>query len=222
VGLELVGLGVTYSRGGIIASLLALFALFIYHRTRAIGLVRAVVSGLCAAVLFITVILVVPNPIQRGLSRTEYETAYGRLPLIKVAFNLIRHRPLLGTGLNNYVQTARQYDYTPQQLTSSWNSPAHNLFLFIAGELGLLGLACFLAFLLSILTALYPALRSPEPLLLCAGAGIFFGILAFCGHAQVDYSIWTQNRQFWFLLALAVTVGRFTRLAAAGGSLDGL
>jgi O-antigen ligase len=222
VGLELLALGVTYSRGGITASLLALFALFVYHRTRAIGLMRALVSGLFAAVLFITVLLVVPNPIQRGLFRTEYETAYGRLPLIKVAFNLIRHRPLLGAGLNSYVQTARQYDYTPEQLTSRWNSPVHNLFLFIAGELGLLGLACFLAFLLSILTALFPALRSPEPLLLCAGAGIFFGILAFCGHAQVDYSIWTQNRQLWFLLGLAVTVGRFTRVAAAGGSLDGL
>lgn len=221
VGLELLALGVTYSRGGITATILALFALFVYHRTRTIGLVRAMVSGLCVAVLFITVLLVVPNPIQKGLFRTEYETAYGRLPLIAVAFNLISHRPLLGAGLNNYVQTARQYDYTPEQLTAVWNSPVHNLFLFIAGELGLVGLACFLAFLLSILTALYPALRSPDPFLLCTGAGIFFGILAFCGHAQVDYSIWTQNRQLWFLLGLAVTVGRFTQLAAAGGSMDG-
>ncbi|MCX5893225.1 MAG: O-antigen ligase family protein, partial [Deltaproteobacteria bacterium] len=170
----------------------------------------------------ITVLLVVPNPIQKGLFRTEYETAYGRLPLIAVAFNLIRHHPLLGAGLNNYVQTARQYDYTPEQLTSAWNSPVHNLFLFIAGELGLLGLLCFLAFLCSILTALYPALRSPEPFLVCAGAGIFFGILAFCGHAQVDYSIWTQNRQLWFLFGLAVVVGRFSQApACAGGNMVG-
>ncbi|MCX5893828.1 MAG: hypothetical protein NTW80_12845 [Deltaproteobacteria bacterium] len=43
VALELLALGVTYSRGGITASILALFALFVFHRTRAIGLVRAFV-----------------------------------------------------------------------------------------------------------------------------------------------------------------------------------
>lgn len=222
VGLELLALGVTYSRGGITATLLALFALFVYHRTRAIGLVRAIVSALFAAVLFIMVFLVVPNPIQKGLFRTEYETAYGRLPLIEVAFNLIRHHPLLGAGLNNYVHLARQYDYTPEQLTSVWNSPVHNLFLFIAGELGLPGLLCFLIFLISVLTAVYPAMRSSDPFLLCTGAGIFFGILAFCGHAQVDYSIWTQNRQLWFLLGLAVVVERFTQAPAFdGGNMVG-
>lgn len=219
VGLELLALGVTYSRGGITASILALFALFVFHRSRAIGLVRAIISGLFVAVLCITVLLVVPNPIQKGLFRTELETAYGRLPLIEVAVNLIRHRPLLGAGLNNYVPTARQYDYTPEQLTAAWNSPVHNLFLFIAGELGLAGLICFLAFLVSILTALYPALRSPDPFLLCTGAGLFFGILAFCGHAQVDYSIWTQNRLLWFLLGLAVTVGRLTQATPSYGNM---
>jgi putative inorganic carbon (hco3(-)) transporter len=219
VGLELLALGATYSRGGISATILALFALFVYHRTRGIGLVRASVSGLFAAMLLIMVLLVVPNPIQKGLFRTGYETAYGRLPLVTVAFNLIRHHPLLGAGLNNYVHTARQYDYTPEQLTAVWNAPVHNLFLFIAGELGLPGLVCFLIFLISGLTAVYPALRSPDPFLLCTGAGIFFGILAFCVHAQVDYSIWTQNRQLWFLLGLAVVVGRFTREAGGGGNM---
>ena len=71
-------------------------------------------------------------------------------------------------------------------------------------------------FLISALTAVYPALRSPDPFLLCTGAGIFCGILAFCVHAQVDYSIWTQNRQLWFLLGLAVAVGRFTHVPACG------
>ena len=209
-------LGVTYSRGGLGASILALFGLFVFHRTRTIGLVRAIFTGLLAAVLFFAVILVVPNPIEKGLFRSEFATAYGRVPLMEVAFNLIRHRPFLGTGLNNYVQVAQQYDYTPGQLTSTWNSPVHNLFLFIAGEIGLPGLVCFLAFGVSVLTALYPALRSLDPFLLCTGAGIFFGILAFCFHAQVDYGIWTQNRLLWFLLGLAVVVGRLNRKAALG------
>lgn len=211
VGLEVLALGVTYSRGGLGASILSLSALFVFHRIRSLGLVRAMVSGLAVVILFFMIIMVVPNPIKKGLFRTEFATAYGRLPMMQVALNLIRHRPLLGSGLNNYVQTARQYDYTREQLISTWNSPVHNLFLFIAGEIGLVGLVCFLVFLLSVLAALYPALRSADPYLLCTGAGVWFGLLAFFIHAQVDYSIWTQNRILWFLLGLAVAVGRFNQ-----------
>jgi O-antigen ligase len=216
VFLEVLALGVTYSRGGLGASILALWGLLVFHLSRSLGLMRAFFSGLLAAVLFLALILAVPNPIQKGLFRTEFATAYGRVPLMEVAFNLIRHRPLLGSGLNNYVQVAREYDYTPGQLTMAWNTPVHNLFLFIAGELGLPGLICFLAFLLSVLMALYPVLRAPDPFLLCTGAGIFFGLLAFCLHAQVDYGVWTQNRLLWFLLGLAVAVGRLHRNAAPG------
>ena len=61
-------------------------------------------------------LLVIPNPLQKGLYRTEAETAYGRLPLMKVAYGLISHHPLLGVGLNNYVPMAKQYDFTPEQL----------------------------------------------------------------------------------------------------------
>ena len=210
VFLEVLALGVTYSRGGIVSSVLAILIILLFHWSKRIGLVRAIFAILFAAVLSLAVLITVPNPLQKGLLRTE-ATAYGRVPLVMVALNVIRHHLTFGVGLNNFVYAARQYDHTPEQLISAWNSPVHNLFLFIAGELGLVGLTFFLIFLVSALTALFPALRSPDPFFLCVGVGLLAGLLAFFAHAQVDYSIWTQNRLLWFLLGLAISLGRLAK-----------
>ena len=210
VFLEVLALGVTYSRGGIVSSILAILLILLFHWSMRIGLLRAIFAILFAAVLSLVVLLTVPNPIEKGLLRTE-GTGYGRVVLAKVALNVIRHHPMFGVGLNNFVYAARQYAHTPEQLISVWNSPVHNLFLFIAGEIGLVGLTFFLIFVISALTALLPALRSPDPFFLCAGVGLLAGLLAFFGHAQVDYTIWTQNRLLWFVLGLAVSLGRIAR-----------
>lgn len=212
VAIQVLGLGVTYSRGGIVSSSLALLFLLLFYWKKNIGLTRAFFGVLSIGIFATILLFVVPNPLRTGLLRTE-GTAYGRWPLIQVAANIISHRPLLGTGLNNFVETARPYDRTREQIVSSWNSPVHNLFLFIGSETGIFGLAFFLLFVLRVMTWLYPALRAPDPFLRCIGAGLFFGLLAFFAHAQVDYGIWTQNRLLWFLLGLSITVGRFTRLA---------
>lgn len=211
VVLEVLALGVTYSRGGIAASSLALFGLSLFYLQKKVGLGRAIFSMLAIGLFTALLLLIIPNPLRTGLFRSE-GTAYGRWPLIKVAVNVISHRPLLGTGLNNFVVTAIPYDTTREQIVSAWNSPVHNLFFFIASEIGLVGLTFFVIFVLSVMTWLYPALRSPDPFILCTGAGVFFGLVAFFAHAQVDYSIWTQNRLLWFVLGLAISVGRFSRL----------
>jgi O-antigen ligase len=165
-----------------------------------------------SALLLAVFLVVVPNPIYKGLTRTE-ETAYGRWPLAKIAATMISHHPLFGIGLNNFTHASRQYDFTPEQISAAWNSPVHNLFLFIAGEIGLVGLTCFLIFILRVVTALTPALRSLDPFILSVGTGLIFSLMAFFIHAQVDYSIWTQNRPFWLLLGLSVSVGRFAKSA---------
>lgn len=211
VVLEVLALGVTYSRGGIAASSLALFGLSLFYLQKKVGLGRAIFGMLAIGTFTAVLLLIIPNPLRSALFRTE-ATAYGRWPLTKVAIKVISHRPLLGTGLNNFVETAIPYDTTREQIVTAWNSPVHNLFFFIASEVGLVGLAFFVIFLLSVLTWLYPALRSPDPFILCTGAGIFFGLAAFFAHAQVDYTLWTHNRLLWFILGLAISVGRFSRL----------
>jgi len=217
VFLQLVGLSVTFSRGGIIGSGLAVLCLAVFHGSRRFGLIRAFFMTMAGALLLAAFLTIVPNPFVKGLTRTE-RTVHGRLLLTEIALTLIQHHPLFGVGLNNYTHASRQYDFTREQIVSAWNSPVHNLLLFIAGEIGLMGLICFGVFLVRALTALIPAMRSPDPFILSVGGGLFFGLLAFLIHAQVDYSIWTQNRPLWFCLGLAMCMWRLGRPATATAS----
>jgi O-antigen ligase len=213
VFLQLVGLSVTFSRGGIMGAGLALFCLAVFHGARRFGLIRTFFMTLAGALLLAVFLAIVPNPFAKGLTRTE-RTVHGRILLTGIAFTLIQHNPLFGVGLNNYTHASRQYDFTREQIVSSWNAPVHNLFLFIAGEIGLVGLICFMVFVLRALTALIPAMRSPDPFILSVGGGLFFGLMAFLIHAQVDYSVWTQNRPLWFCLGLAMGMWHMGRAAA--------
>jgi putative inorganic carbon (hco3(-)) transporter len=211
--LQVAGLGVTFSRGGILGSGLGVLSLSVFHGIRRFGLVRGLCLTMMGALVLALFLTIVPNPIQKSLSRTE-ATAHGRWPLSGIALTMISHHPLFGVGLNNYTHTSRSYDFTREQIVSAWNSPVHNLFLFIAGEIGLVGLLCFVIFLAQALTGLIPAMRSPDPFILSVAGGLFFGLIAFLIQAQVDYSIWTQNRPLWFFLGLAMGVGRFAGMAA--------
>jgi putative inorganic carbon (HCO3(-)) transporter len=189
----------------------------VFHGARRFGLIRALFMTTAGALLLAALLTTVPNPFVKGLTRTE-RTVHGRMLLSEIAFTLIQHHPFFGVGLNNYTHASRQYDFTREQIVTAWNSPVHNLFLFIAGEIGLVGLICFVVFLIRALTALIPAMRSPDPFILSVGGGLFFGLVAFLIHAQVDYSIWTQNRPLWFCLGLAMCMWHLGRPATATAS----
>ena len=205
------GIGITYSRGGIVSTVLLSGLVFLIHFCRRLGVARGLFTSAALGVVLIIMILVIPNPLQKGLFRTEYETALGRIPLMQVAFKMIRANPWFGVGLNNYVPVAVNYDFTPQQLTTSWDTAVHNGYLFIAGEIGIPGLVFFLALLASVVIAFLPAMRSPDPLIFCGGLGIIAGLAAYLLHWFTDLAPWTTAYVLWFLLGLAVTTGRLAK-----------
>lgn len=213
VALGIAGLGVTLSRGGTLSVGLVLPVILLVHWSRHVGFLRSGFAVAAASLFLAVLVLGTSNPIQQRLFQDDYGTASGRVPHVQVAFNLIRARPFFGVGLNNYTETARLYDNTPEQIVSQWNSPVHNLLLFIAGETGLTGLGFFLLFLLTIVLALFPALRCPDPLLSSVGLGLLMGFLAYCIHVQIDYANWSHFSIFWFLLGLAVSVSRLAHSA---------
>jgi O-antigen ligase len=208
--IEFIGTGMSYSRGGIFWTIMASGAILLFQLCRGLGIIRGAFTTLAIGALSIFLLLVIPNPLQKGLLRTEPGTALGRLPLMTVAYNMIRHHPLLGAGLNNYVQVAQRYDFTPEQLTTAWNSAVHNVYLFVAGEIGLIGLFFLLCLLVTVLWHLWPALRAPDPLIACAGLGVMAALLGHLFHWLTDLSLWTSHRLFWLILGLAVAIGHLT------------
>jgi O-antigen ligase len=214
IGLGMVGLVVTLSRAGMAGVGFAVLALCLVRWCQRLGLFRAALATAAICTTLILLILGTSNPIQKRLVRDDYGEALARIPVMKVAFRMIGDRPFIGVGLNNYTRTAKNFDNTPEQITVSWNAPVHNLFLFIVAEIGFLGLSAFLFLLFRAVSALLPALRSPDILISSAGLGILFGLIAFFAHSQIDYSTWTHFSIFWFVLGLAVSVGRI------GGLID--
>lgn len=216
VGLGATGLAVTLSRGGVAAVGLALLVILLIRWREWIGLLRGTLAVVIVSMLFVLMVFGTSNPMQERFFRHDYGAAYGRIPHIQVALKMIHDRPFFGVGMNNYTDAARQYDTTPEQIVSLWNSPVHNLFLFIASEIGLIGLISFLFFILTVVLALLPAIRSPDPFVASIGLGLLMGLSAHLAHVQVDYSLWPSFGIFWFLLGLAVSVGRLASPASEG------
>jgi len=211
---QVIGQAMSYSRGGIFWTMIAIVAIIMFQFSRRLGVLRGAFVTFAISAFIVLMVVVIPSPIQKGLFRTEAASAYGRVPLMKVASNVIQNHPFLGVGLNNYVQAARKYDYTPEKLTTSWNTAVHNVYLFIAGEVGLFGLVFFVYLLIKVLWHLLPAVRMADPLISNFSLGIMSGLLALLMHWMTDLGSWPSINWFWFVLGLAVALGNFAAKAS--------
>lgn len=214
IGLGTLGLVFTLSRGGLVATGLGCLLIFFVWLKQRSGLLRAFCTTILPTALILVFVFGTPNLISKRFFRDDYKAAFGRLPLIQVALNMIQHRPFFGVGLNNYNEAAPRHDHTPQRVTSWWNVPVHNQFLFIAAQTGLLGLVCYLLFVLAILRSLRPALRSSDPLLARSSLGVAVAITVFLAHLQIEFDSMARNSLFWFVSGLAVSLGRLAEPAS--------
>lgn len=68
------------------------------------------------------------------------------------AINIIKKSPIIGVGVGEYIPTLISSDNL-EKIKDSWKAqPPHNIFLFIAAELGLIGLISFLIILVTSLS----------------------------------------------------------------------
>jgi O-antigen ligase len=119
---------------------------------------------------------------------------------LRVALALIADRPLLGVGGGNYVVAGRSWH--PELLAEVPLQPAHNLFLLIAAETGLLG---GLAWLVLCLQPLRVVLRrEPVPL---ASVALAAAPLALFVAGLFDHYVWTR---FQVQILLALLLASFT------------
>ncbi len=208
VGLGMLGMVLTLSRGGMVATGVGCLLILCVWLQQRIGFLRLLCTASIVVMLLLTLIFGTINLIQERFMRDDYQAAYGRIPLMQVALNMIRDQPFFGVGLNNYNEVAPRFDNTPERINSQWNIPVHNLFLYIAAEVGLVGLICYVFFLAAVLRALWPALRAPDPFVAWAGLGLAVGIVAVFSHLQVELASLVRESNLWFVCGLAISLGR--------------
>ncbi len=166
----------------------------------------------------------------------DHNAAMSRVPLIELAFNMIRAHPLLGIGANTFGNEIRNY-VTPD-LLGLYLYEVHNMYLLVWAETGLVGLAAFVLFLVTLIkprrsAGLSLVRQEPEPegtrrkgadgLVRYLGLGVYLGVVAMAVHMMVD--IFNSRVLLASLLVLAGLITASERLAlkegAASKPLDG-
>jgi len=130
------------------------------------------------------------------------EDAIARVYYWKDALTMIAERPFFGKGINTYMQiVAKMHDVRGP-------SYAHNCFLQIAAEMGIIGLGCFLWIMWKLLHKCSQRLTmqiSEDRFLL---VGLLCGLTAFLAHSLVDTNLYSLqlNALFWYMIGLTVCI----------------
>jgi putative inorganic carbon (HCO3(-)) transporter len=207
--LQLLVLLLTKSRGGYLAlgASLWLTLWLLGQRRWAIGLT------LVAALLLVWLITSPSTETSAPLdvdqqAALDASTWDFRQQVWRAALQTIADYPFTGAGMGTFNDVAALLYglYAPD------NPQAHNLFLQVGVDLGILGLISFLAMQFLALWAAWRAYRLygklAEPLLQAIAIGGLSGIVATLAHGLVDVHTWGSKGAFipWMLLGLAVAL----------------
>jgi O-antigen ligase len=131
----------------------------------------------------------VPNELERG-------TLTGRTLIWSAGWELFREHPLLGVGANAFRLTVSRVLAEPIRLDDpSPAPPAHNTFLSVLVEQGIIGLALFFALIVSLVVSLWAApLLSRQLWIVCLGAWAI----------GVSDLTWEMRKPTWFFFGLLV------------------
>ncbi len=199
-------IGLTGSRGGLLASIVALTIVPLSMTRLSPG--RLVIT---IAMLFLSgalAVAYVPERIVERLATTSTEvedlSLGGRFKLWRAGLRALPEHPLLGYGTSGYITAI-----SPQLGPAS--QVAHNSFISVLVEQGLVGLTLFLAMFASAYRAVrrLPLVERRFGLVLMATLVV----------AMLPLT-WEHRKPVWFILAALVGLSQAIR-AAAAGSPDG-
>jgi len=163
--------------------------------------------------------------IEKRFTFEDRGSAATRIPLNRAAMTIISQFPLFGVGLNNLAEVFRRYDTTGATTMITGPSPhvVHNLYLAVWADVGTVGFAAFLLFLLSIFVVawrlLFRVSRWRQGILI----GIMAGILAHLVHGLVDpgfKSTLNISYLIYVLIGLIGAMGTLPKQEAASDKLD--
>lgn len=199
----------TFSRGGWInlgvGGLVLtwwVFARWTKQKILSIALVVILVVAVAASAI------IAVEPIRRRLIEDDHGAAQIRIPLMQVAFNMIRTHPWLGVGPGNSRVVSHQYDDTREAVTWTFPAYVHNEFLLIAADLGLPAVFLFLFIMLVVMLRLWRATRfhAGGPLVFLA-MGLFAAWVGWFFNLQVrPAQVMFWHLPTWVLIGISVAL----------------
>jgi O-antigen ligase len=142
---------------------------------------------LSAAILIITIPLLIifksPFPEMQFRAKTVFvpEEWSFRLPLYKQAVSIFRDHPVFGVGIGNYQFAVKEDKYrlpSSYPISEELNLHAHNTYLEIAAEAGIIGLLAFISIFIIFFGNAFRVSRDMGRYFSKEEQGIFLGLLA--------------------------------------------
>ncbi len=214
LGLVSGALILTFSRAGWLAALWG-GLVFLFFRDK-----RILAGVVLTAVLF-SLCFVRFSPLEvRKRTRTRPEIVREdirwRVHVWEASLSLVKEKPLFGQGLNTYMDVV--------QRTRAGQDPiyAHNCFVQVLVETGLLGLGGFLWILVSLARAAFQTGRRVYPVkedqaLLIIMLGAFSGLMAFLVHSFFDVHFYSLQLSVYFWLIAGILMSIIRVLHAGAG-----
>jgi exopolysaccharide production protein ExoQ len=204
------GIFVTMSRGAVVA--IAVMILF-YMTARRVsrGMTFAIVG------VFVALIFFLPNNFVSRIESAGKSGGAGRTTVWSVGWLAFKHHGLVGAGLNNFPIVYRDFVGNVPLYGPDHNKAAHNIYLEVAVELGVIGLALLLT---AFWSQLREAWRSRKTLSVKSGGDILpyeaacYSILVAAFFISVLWEKWFWLA--WILLAVAVRIAKTQQPSEAG------
>ncbi len=217
VGVAAFALVLSQSRGGIIAMAAAALAGVVWGgRQRAKIIVGIVIAAASVAAYVATTSLALGRFSSFGGGGT------GRIDTWSIALRVFRHHPVHGVGIGNFTVVEPQYaagnvNLTRVDLVLDLHKVAHNTYLNVLADLGLVGLGLFAALIVVVLRSLRHRIRDEA-----AGGdhqieSICRGLLVALVGLLVAYTFISAQyeKQLWLLLGLGLAAANLRSRALA-------
>lgn len=141
--IALTGIILTYSRPTLLAIYVSLFVVGWVKRNKA--LIAVLIIGLLVAPF------IAPKPVKDWAKEVEYNPLRfmcndDRIAAYRNSFNMIKAHPIIGIGVNTFMKNYKKYKESPEyrNVVTADYLYAHNNFLHMAAEIGLIGLGIFI------------------------------------------------------------------------------
>lgn len=211
--LALSGIFLTFSRGAGLAVYLAILFLCIA------GKKKLLISGLIALLLIFP--FVMPKDIKKWAKEVNYNPivfmlSQDRISIYNNTINMIKHHPVIGAGVNTFSKnygkyktaSAENYVHTPDTVY------AHNIYLHMAGETGLLGLGVFFWFMFLIFrNAASCYIKLKDEYLKIISLSLIACLFAFLINGMTETSLYNSRvaMVFWYLIGVSLSLSGFVK-----------
>jgi len=216
--IALIGIALTYSRPTLLAVYAAVFFLGWIKKN------RVLVTLLIVAMLIAP--FIAPKSVKDWARQVNYNPLRfmcndDRIAIYQNSLNMIKAHPIIGVGANTFMKNYKKYKIYPQYrnaVTADYVY-AHNNFLHMAAEIGLIGLGFFIWLLYKLFVECKNIYRKlDDNYLKIVSLSLSACLIAFLVNGLTESSLYSSRVAtiFWYIMGLALALNKFTPLETTG------